>query len=391
MPSARDLRVTVICDMREEGWISMDLVADMLLAELRTRGDDSLSITEIRPVMRRRLGRANTSGWRFAADRALGRFVDYPRLLRGPDTGADVFHIADHSYAHLAHSLPKDRLIVSCHDLDAFRPVLEPQRDQRSWPYRFIARRALQGLQRASEVHCISETVRDEIIRHGIVAPDRLHVTYLGVHPDSRAERSATADAAADALLGTRDAAVSDLLHVGSTIPRKRIDLLLHVFAEVRRRDPAVRLIRAGGPFTDAQESLIDTLDLRRSIVVLPYLSRPVLAAIYRRAAVVLMPSESEGFGLPVAEALACGTAVVASDIPVLREGGGDATEYVPVGDISAWADRVMQLVAQQRHEPAARQARRERGILHASRFSWTAYAAGMSQAYRRVAAAAGR
>ena len=63
------------------------------------------------------------------------------------------------------------------------------------------------------------------------------------------------------------------------------------------------------------------------------------LAAVYRRAALVLQPSEAEGFGLPVAEALACGTPVLASDLAVLREVGGEAAVYRAVGDVPAWSD----------------------------------------------------
>ena len=69
-------------------------------------------------------------------------------------------------------------------------------------------------------------------------------------------------------------------------------------------------------------------------IVTLPFLDRRVLAAVYRRAALVLQPSEREGFGLPVAEAMACGTPVVASTVPALREAGGDGAIYCRVGDL---------------------------------------------------------
>ena len=73
------------------------------------------------------------------------------------------------------------------------------------------------------------------------------------------------------------------------------------------------------------------SLGLADAILTLPYFDprshrdRATLAAIYRRASLVLVPSEAEGFGLPVAEALACGVPLLASDIPVLREVGGDA------------------------------------------------------------------
>ena len=81
-------------------------------------------------------------------------------------------------------------------------------------------------------------------------------------------------------------------------------------------------------------------LGLTDAIVVLPMLDRATLAAVYRRSALLLMPSEREGFGLPVLEALACGTPVVASDIEALREVGGFAASYCPVEGIEDWQRR---------------------------------------------------
>ena len=104
------------------------------------------------------------------------------------------------------------------------------------------------------------------------------------------------------------------------------------------------------------------------------------LAEVYRRAAVVLIPSGAEGFGLPVIEALACGAAVVASDIPALREAGGPAAVYVPVGDVGAWSDAVAKLLA----DPAAAPPRCAR-LAWAGRFTWTAHAETIARAYHRL------
>ena len=92
------------------------------------------------------------------------------------------------------------------------------------------------------------------------------------------------------------------------------------------------------------------------------------------------MPSEAEGFGLPVIEALACGAAVVASDLPVLREVGGAAVTYRPVGDVPAWAEAVTRTLA----DPGAAPPREVR-LAQAARYSWAEHARVIAAAYARL------
>jgi glycosyltransferase involved in cell wall biosynthesis len=178
----------------------------------------------------------------------------------------------------------------------------------------------------------------------------------------------------------------TELLHVGSTIDRKRIDVLLEVFARIRRSIPGARLVRVGGHFSAEQRRLCRELDLEDAVVVLPFLDRSTLAAVYRRAAVLLMPSDREGFGLPVLEALACGTAVVASDIPPLREVGGRAVLYCALGDVDAWVATIGSLLTEQRSHPERWRQRREAGIARAASFSWSRYTSEMVALYRQLA-----
>ena len=127
-------------------------------------------------------------------------------------------------------------------------------------------------------------------------------------------------------------------------------------------------------------------LGIEERIVVLPFVTRKVVAALYRRAALVLLPSEREGFGLPVVEAMACGTPVLCTDLPVLREVGGDAAEYCPLGEPSAWAARITALLRERESRPDAWEARRAAGLARSAAFTWTRYAETMQDIYERIA-----
>jgi glycosyltransferase involved in cell wall biosynthesis len=383
--SSRNFRVAVVCDLREENWHSMNLVADMLLADAgRHEGVEAVRVC---PPMRRRFSLAGTSaGLGFNADRLLNRFRDYPRRLRARRSEFDLFHVVDHSYAHLVHELPAARTVVTCHDLDTFRCLLEPAREPRPPLFRAMTRRVLEGFRVAARVACDSRATRDELLAHGLFTPERLTVIPNGVHRAFRPDASARADAEASRLLGRIGDGAVELLHVGSTIPRKRIDTLLRVFAEVRASHTRARLVRVGGAFTPAQEAQLSELKLSDAVIVLPYLDPEVLAAVYRRAGLVLQPSEREGFGLPVVEALACGTPVVASDLTVLREvGGGGGVEFCPVGEVGAWAEAVMRLLEERAHDPDAFASRRASGLRQAAKFTWEEYAAKTVALYREV------
>jgi glycosyltransferase involved in cell wall biosynthesis len=314
--------------------------------------------------------------------RIAHRFWSYPRWLR-QQAAADVYHIVDHSYAHLAHVLPPNRVVVTCHDIDAFRTLLPGGQRESTLP-RALAKRVLTGLQRAAAIVCDSEATRSELLANALVRADRTSVVPIAVHPACTVAPDLDADATAAVLTGRTGPA--DLLHVGSTIPRKRIEMLLEIVARVADRRPDVKLWRVGGPFTESQRVRACQLGVSHRIMVLPFVTRPVLAALYRRAALVLLPSEREGFGLPVIEAMACGTPIVCSDLPVLREVGGDAAEYCTPDDPAEWSTRIVTLLTERDCSRTRWGARQAAGIARASAFSWQRYASEMHACYASIA-----
>jgi len=358
-------RLAVLTDYPDEGWPSMDLCGDMLLAHL----PPNLVAERVCPPFRRRFSRLPVLGRRsaaFNADRLLNRFIHFPRFACRAVRQFDLFHVVDHSYAQLVHALPAKRTGVYCHDLDAFRCLFDPSADPRPSWFRALARRILTGLQSAAVVFHSTAAVRDDLLRLGLVDAAKLVHAPYGVAAEFTPEPSDPLTVPwLDAVRGH-----SWLLHVGSCIPRKRIDVLLEVVAAVRRRVPKLRLVKVGGDWTNEHRERIARHGLEQAIVHVQGVPRAELAEAYRRASVVLIPSEAEGFGLPVIEALACGAVVVASDIPPLREAGGSAALFAPVGDIGAWANVVEQLLA----NPAAAPPRADR-IAWASRFTWQAHA----------------
>ena len=244
------LRVAIVSDYLEEGWPSMDLVADMLVRELAARsreGRECLAVSLMRPRFVARLTRVGGAGANrhlFNADRILNRFVDYPRFLRARRNEFDLFHIVDHSYSHLVPVAGPQRAVVTCHDLDTFRSIIEPDSETRSRFYTAMARRILAGFRMAAAIACVSAATRDQVLRHRLAPAERLTVNHNGVADTFNPRSDAGADREARRLLGTPDAGTIELLHVGSTIARKRID----VAAPGLRGAPARDLRRPAGP-----------------------------------------------------------------------------------------------------------------------------------------------
>jgi glycosyltransferase involved in cell wall biosynthesis len=136
----------------------------------------------------------------------------------------------------------------------------------------------------------------------------------------------------------------------GAIEPRKNHLLLLKVWHRLVQRigEAAPRLVVVGSPAHDGSQivrQLRDAPGLADHIVVVSGLACPGLRRVMANASAVLMPSLAEGFGLPVIEALALGTPVLASDLPAHREVGEDLAIYLDPEDDVAWFDAIMTLL----------------------------------------------
>lgn len=156
------------------------------------------------------------------------------------------------------------------------------------------------------------------------------------------------------------------VLSTGNRLPHKNFDGLLRGVAAIpAARRP--RVVVTGSHGADPLRPVVAELGLGDDAVLPGWVTRRRLEALYRGAALYVCPSLDEGFGLPVLDAMHRGVPVLASDVLVLREVGGDAAHYVDPRDPSAIGAEIERIVG----DPDLRTAMRTRGTARAGEFSW--------------------
>ena len=179
------------------------------------------------------------------------------------------------------------------------------------------------------------------------------------------------------------------VLCVATLEPRKSPDVVLRTMVALKERMPdAPKLVWAGGEGfgVEGLRDRVRELGLVNDVVFLGYVGDEHLLGLYNMADAFLLASKYEGFGLPVLEAMACGKPVVVSDIPALRETGGNVALYAPPKDPGAFADTLRDvLLSVRRRADLAR-----RGVERAQAMSWRETARRTLAIYEAVAREAG-
>jgi glycosyltransferase involved in cell wall biosynthesis len=309
-------------------------------------------------------------------DRAWFRYVSYPRTLR--DRTADVFHVLDHAYAHLVRALDSTRTVVTCHDLI---PLLAAEGViAMDLPATVAAtfRMRIRQLIRARRVITGSVATQKTLERFTPIDPAQIAVVPLGVglpfQPIAHARRH------------RRSAArLSDsapvVLQVASPVRYKNTPAVLRCFAQLRARAGDAVLVRVGAPLFADECALARTLGVEDAIVFAGAIDDLTLAEWYNASDVLLFPSLWEGFGWPVLEAMACGTPVVASDIPALAELTAGSALLASPADEAALADHIERALT----DTSLRTTLREKGLRRASEFTWARAAEATAAVYDEV------
>lgn len=285
-----------------------------------------------------------------------------PDVLHGPNyiapnfDGPTVITVHDLSYLRYPETLPADRL---------------------AWLDRYLPK----SIEGAVKIITVSEFVKREIMSCLSVPGEKIVVTYNGVdsvyRPLSYQELHQQ--------LGHFDLKPHQyILSVGTIEPRKNLGTLITAYsrlqAKIRERYPLVLVGMMGWK----ESSLMNTIEpLRQSgqIRVLGYVPHESLPALYGGARVFAYPSFYEGFGMPVSEAMACGTPVIASDCASIPEVVGKAGILLNPNDIDEWSVALSEIIDNnEKYELLKVQ-----GLERASFFSWEKAAEKTYQVYRQI------
>ncbi|GIV23706.1 MAG: glycosyltransferase family 4 protein [Bacteroidia bacterium] len=258
-----------------------------------------------------------------------------------------------------------------------------PEHLPRSW-YTYYMRTTRNTVRYASLLIVNSRSVQQDLQELFGVSPEKMRLAYSGCD----VERFQPLSPEVQPAIRTRyTQGCPYLLYVGSLHPRKNPLRLLQAYDLLRARyTEPLRLVIVGrfmfgkGSFYEAYQHMRH----KEEVIFLSRLPDEALVSLYGAAAAVVYPSLYEGFGSPVAEALACGVPVVTSSVSSLPEVGGEAAFYANPYDPADIARALYEALT----EPEAqRQARIQKGLAHVRRFSWEACVQTIWQALSEVAA----
>ncbi|WP_027718318.1 glycosyltransferase family 4 protein [Desulfovirgula thermocuniculi] len=229
----------------------------------------------------------------------------------------------------------------------------------------YLTRRVPFALKKASAVITPTASVKREIVKYFGLPEEKIFPVWHGVSPKCKVlARDVVAKIRSELALPE-----PFVLFVGTVEPRKNLRRLIEAYGRAVAQGLEHSLVIAGmrGWLCEEIYELPRRLGLEKKVIFLGYVPDDLLHALYNAADLFIYPSLYEGFGLPVLEAMACGTPVIASRIPSLSEVVGEAAMLVEPLDADAIASAMLFLAGN--HE--ARRSLAQKGLERAREFSW--------------------
>ncbi|NJL38092.1 MAG: glycosyltransferase family 4 protein [Leptolyngbyaceae cyanobacterium SM1_4_3] len=366
------MRIVIVRTMPN---FSMDVYADGIAAGLRAVRPD-WEVIELAPLP---LDRTSRSLF-LRAKKFYERFWNFPRTIR--QQKADIFHIIDHSEAHIVYGLKKVRkpVVVTCHDLINFfyrdnlrGSVKVPFVSNGMWMY------SVRGLQDCDHVVTVSAVTAKDTAQILNVEPARISVVPNAVEPGFRPLPKHESESFRQQQ-GISPETIC-LLNVGSNHPRKNISAILRGLAILRQKGLPVLFWKAGADFDSEQKTFIQTEGLESHITYLGNPDKSTLVQLYNAANILVAPSLHEGFGMTLLEAMACGTPAITANVSAMPEVVGDAGVLVDPQDWEAIANAVCRL----HNDPGFYQELVNKGLERVKAFTWENTAEQIAEIYEKL------
>jgi glycosyltransferase involved in cell wall biosynthesis len=223
--------------------------------------------------------------------------------------------------------------------------------------YVHLSEALIPRIYRGTRFVVVSESTRQELVEKGFRETD-IDIVYNAV--DHTRYKPPDEPKPAEPLIG----------YVGRIKRYKKIDYLLEALKIVLHRMPGARLMLAGsGDYLPALVSLAARLKISDRVEFMGFISEEAKIEMLQRSHVVVNPSSKEGWGVTVIEANACGTPVIASDVPGLRDAvvDGKTGFLVPFGDVDGFAQRMLEVLT----DEELRRQLSDEAMVHALRFNW--------------------
>jgi len=241
----------------------------------------------------------------------------------------------------------------------------------------YLASQTRRSCRQARRVITISESSRQDVHRFFDVPLARIDVVQPGV--DSYYRPVPAVDVVA--FRQRENLPEKFVLHVGTLQPRKNLPVLLEAFATLGR--PELQLLLVGGKGWQFDEIFqgITRLGIQEQVRLTGYVPDQELPLWYNAAALFVFPSLYEGFGMPVIEAMACGTPVIAANTSSIPEAAGKAAILFEPQDVTELAERMGTVL----DDPELSNKMREKGLRQAQQFSWQRAGRETAAVYRKA------
>jgi glycosyltransferase involved in cell wall biosynthesis len=285
---------------------------------------------------------------------------------------ADILHVPCFSVPRFT-SLPR---VVTAHDLIVMKdPKLMPPGSR--W---YFAKWIPSSYRSADHIIAVSNATKNDLVNLLGINPDKITVIYHGVPP---VYDRVTDPHDINRIRFKYHVPMEYYMMVGSFEPRKNHKTAIDAFARIKDKSNQLKLLLIGIP-NEYQKKLVQyTMEkgVHDQVIFAGYVPEKEVAVLYSVATAFLFPSSAEGFGLPIIEAMATGCPVIASDLNVFHEIGGEAASYIGVGDRESLATEMQRML----EDPQYRANFVLEGLARSLKYNWEHAAEETLRVYLKV------